>query len=113
MSVKNRAAKLLEITGNNFAEIEPPEDGWKSIHTACVRRDSKEEIGKFYIVAYGNIDYIHRDYTIANLRNYHPALLDLACQQLEEKCSAILKSRAKSSKFPNLYHLLMKFHGLH
>jgi hypothetical protein len=112
MSAKNRAAKLLQITGNNFSEIEPPPDGWRPIHTACVRRD-KEEIGKFYIVAYGNIDYIHRDYTIANVKHYHPALLDLACKQLEEKCSAILKLRAESSKFPNLYHLLMKFHGLY
>ncbi len=109
---KKRAAQLLKIIGNNFIEIEPPEGGWKPIHVSCVSRPG-EKLGKFYIVDHGNIDYINTGYMVMNLVNYHHSLLDLGIKQLEEKVSATLKSRADSSKFPNLHHLLMKFHGLY
>lgn len=109
---KRRAEQLLAITGHNFSEIEPPAGGWTSLYTSCVLR-SDEELGKFFIVKYGNIDYVSKGYTMANVRNFHPALMDLGIKQLEDKCAAILKSRAEATKFPNIYHLLMKFHGLY
>lgn len=109
---KQRAAKLISITGNNFSEIEPPIGGWTTLYTSCVQRP-KDIIGKFFIMSDGSINYLHENYQILGLKNYHPALLDLGISQLEEKCSAILKRKAESSKFPNLYHLLMKCYGLY
>jgi hypothetical protein len=109
---KQRAAHLLAITGNNFSEILPPEGGWTKLYTACVMRDNGAP-GKFYIVEGGNINYLHRDYSIIGLRNYHPALLDLGISQLEKRCASMLKEKADRTKFPNLHYLLMKCHGLY
>ncbi len=110
---KHRAAQLLSIIGNNFIEIDPPEGGWTKLYTSCVVSRNDEEIGKFFLRQYGDIDYINKSCSMANLVNYHPALLDLAIRQLEEKAAATLKRRADARVFPNLYHLLMRYHGLY
>lgn len=103
---------LLEIIGRDFAEIQEPEGGWSNIHKACVLRNSGK-FGKFFIKKGALIDYMHKDYIIINLQNYHSSLMELAIKQLEDTCHILIGYRTQFSKFPNLAHLITKYYGLY
>lgn len=107
-----RVDKLLEITGNSFAEITEPVGGWPPYHKNKVALCSGEEFGKFFIQKGAIIDYMAKSHSVLNLQNYHPSLLSLAIEQLETTCVAVLEKKAKCRSFPNLHHLLLKYYGL-
>lgn len=110
--MKNRAIYLMKIIGDEYFNINPPDGGWKNVHTSCVL-DRGSSPGKFIITKTGNIDYLSQSFSILNIKNFSPLLMKLAILQLEERVRYVLAiDNIKYSNYNNLYHLLMKIHEL-